>query len=66
MKKKTANGFSTESIENVTKLIHAACFNYRDVNSEDIKMCLSNGNRKISHVLNVLLPPILTCLNYAD
>lgn len=30
---------------------------------EDIKMCISSGNKKIGNVLNVSLPPILTCAN---
>lgn len=63
MKKKSAKGFSKESIEKVVKLMNAARFDYRDINSEDIKLCISKGNKKIGRVLNVSLPPILTCAN---
>ena len=46
MKKKSAKGFSKESIEKVIKLMNSARFDYRDINSEDIKMCISKGNKK--------------------
>ena len=31
-----------------------------------VKMCISTGNRKIGRVLNVSLPPVLTCANCSE
>ena len=33
---------------------------------ESIPMCISSGNRKIGRVLNVSLPPIMTCANCSE
>ena len=57
------NGYSIESIRKVVKLLEE-CFHdmmKKDVN--DIKLCISKGNRKIGRALNVSLPPILSCGN---
>ena len=57
------NGYSLESIKKVVRLLKE-CFDEmmkKDIN--DVKICISKGNRKIGRALNVSLPPILSCGN---
>lgn len=34
---------------------------YATMQADDIRMCISSGNRKIGRVMNVSLPPVLSC-----
>ena len=65
MAKKTAaaKGYSIESIRKVTRLMMEARTAYMQKDIDNIKMAISAGNRKIGRVLNVSLPPIMTCAN---
>lgn len=55
--------YKIETICKVVNLAKAEEKNLSSVNVEDIKICLSTGNRKIGKVMNVSLMPILTCGN---
>ncbi len=55
--------FSNESIQKVLAMLKQAEKEYSKVETENIRICISKGNRKIGHVLNVSLPPIITCAN---
>ena len=39
---------------------------YLRFKAKEIKMCISTGNSKIGHVLNVSLMPIMTCANCSE
>ena len=56
-------GYSNESISKLLKLFAEYRKIYNDVAADQIKMCISKGNRKIGRVLNVSLPPMITCAN---
>ena len=53
--------YSIESIKKVTAEMKARRAFYEDIPVEEIKLCISEGNRKIGKTINVSLPPILTC-----
>ena len=55
--------FSNDSIKKVVKLMNATIAKYSEKSIDEIKMCISKGNRKIGRVMNVSLPPIVTCEN---
>ena len=55
--------FTKESLKKVLSLMKATEKEYSKTETESIKICISKGNRKIGHVLNVSLPPVLTCAN---
>lgn len=55
--------YNKESLVKVVKLMRATEKAYESKASADIKMCISKGNRKIGRVMNVSLPPIMTCHN---
>ena len=56
--------YSKESIKKVVKLMDEKIAFYRGIkNPDEIKICISKGNRKIGKVLNVSLPPMITCAN---
>ena len=50
--------YSKESLQKVLKLMADAEKMLRDIPANDIKLCISAGNRKIGRVMNVSLPPI--------
>lgn len=56
-------GFSMESIRKVVKMLRERLDYYMNKDVSEIKMCISKGNRKIGRVINVSLPPILSCGN---
>ena len=62
-KAKKNNGYSMESIRKVVALLTECLAYYMTLPAESIKMCISKGNRKIGKVMNVSLPPILSCGN---
>ena len=55
--------YSKESLEKVMKLMKETKAHYDAETVEKIRICISGGNRKIGRVMNVSLPPILTCPN---
>lgn len=59
---KIENGYTVETLKkfyNNAKLL----IDFYMQHVDDIKVCITNGNRKIGHVMNVSLLPIFTCLN---
>ena len=55
--------YSKESIKKAVDLMNARRTYYAPIAVDHIKMAISTGNRKIGRVMNVSLPPILTCAN---
>ena len=55
--------YSNESIAKVLKLMNEKKTDLEASQIDEIKMCISSGNRKIGKTLNVSLPPIMTCAN---
>lgn len=62
-KAKKVNGYSLESLKKVVSALKNAMDKYMAMPVESIKLCISNGNRKIGKAMNVSLPPILSCGN---
>lgn len=62
-KAKKVNGYSIESLRKVVSALKNAKDKYMSMPIENIKLCISNGNRKIGKAMNVSLPPILSCGN---
>lgn len=57
------SGYSIETIRKVVTMLRAAVDKYMAMPIDEIKLCISKGNSKIGKVLNVSLPPILSCGN---
>jgi len=55
--------FKIETIKKVLSIANEYEKKYNKQNPETIKMCISNGNRKIGKVMNVSLMPVKTCGN---
>ena len=55
--------FKIESVRKMVALMNQARAAYMKKDVSEIAMCISNGNRKIGRVINVSLPPVLTCAN---
>lgn len=55
--------YSNESIKKVIDQMKARRAKYAAIPADQIKLCISTGNRKIGRVMNVSLPPIMTCAN---
>lgn len=55
--------YSNETVKKVVGMIRERISHYESISEEEIKICISGGNRKIGRVLNVSLPPVLTCAN---
>ena len=60
--KKTAKGYSTESIKKFMAMYNEL-INHFSGKTEELSVCISKGNRKIGHTMNVSLLPIKTCAN---
>ena len=60
---KSKGKFSIIVIRKVVAMLRALIKHYMKFNPEDLKLCVSKGNKKIGHVLNVSLAPIVTCGN---
>ena len=58
--------YSKESIKKVVSLMNARRAYYAPISVDHIAMAISKGNRKIGRVMNVSLPPIMTCANCAE
>lgn len=55
--------YSTESLKKVVKIMREHGSILAKLPVEEIKMAISKGNRKIGRVMNVSLPPLLSCAN---
>lgn len=55
--------YSIESIKKVVRLMNTRRAELLNTPVADIRMAISKGNRKIGRVMNVSLPPILSCAN---
>ena len=55
--------FTNDSIKKAVKLMNATITKYSVKSIDEINMCISKGNRKIGRVMNVSLPPIISCGN---
>ena len=58
--------YSIESIKKMVSLMNETICKYSAVDVNDIKLCISSGNRKIGRVMNVSLPPVMTCTNCSE
>lgn len=58
--------YKKETISKVVKQLLETKKAYSTKSVDEIKMCISKGNEKIGKVLNVSLPPILTCSNCSE
>lgn len=55
--------YTKESLAKAVNLMKAAKQAYESKTAADIRICISKGNVKIGRVMNVSLPPIMTCAN---
>ena len=55
--------YSVESLRKLVSLMNKRRDFYARMPLDEIKPCISCGNRKIGMVMNVSLPPILSCAN---
>lgn len=55
--------FKIETIKKVVRLLNSKRAELEQKKVSDIPMAISKGNRKIGRVMNVSLPPILSCAN---
>ena len=58
--------FTPKSLKKAVRLMKEAINRYKDIAVEKIEMCISKGNRKIGRVMNVSLPPIISCGNCGE
>ena len=58
-------GYSVETLRKIVLRMRALLAQYLLMPVETIKLCISTGNSKIGRVMNVSLPPILSCANCA-
>ena len=64
--KKEKGKFSLAVIRKVIRLLkYWIAYYMANFTAENLKLCVSRGNKKIGHVLNVSLAPIITCGNCA-
>jgi len=55
--------YKKEALEKAVKLMKERKTVLEEMEAKYIKLCISDGNRKIGKVMNVSLPPIMTCHN---
>lgn len=58
--------FKNKTLMKVVRLMKAMERKYAAIPLDEIKMCISNGNHKIGRVMNVSIPPILSCGNCTE
>lgn len=58
--------FTKESISKAKTSLAQRIRFYRDLDVSQYAICISKGNRKIGRVMNVSLPPILSCANCSE
>lgn len=57
--------YSIETVHKCAKMLRERVALYDEVPLDFIKLCISTGNDKIGNVMNVSLPPMLSCGNCA-
>jgi len=62
-KTKNSKGYSKEALTKIIRQLREKIDIYMTMPAEDIKLAISNGNRKIGRVMNVSLPPLFSCGN---
>lgn len=55
--------YSIETIQKVVRALNTRKAELDAMPVEQIRLCISAGNRKIGRVMNVSLPPVLSCAN---
>lgn len=55
--------YKLESIKKMVEIMTSKRAELEARKLDDVKMCISRGNRKIGRVMNVSLPPVLSCGN---
>lgn len=55
--------YKDESIRKMLRNFKALMDVYNSKDVSDVALCVSNGNRKIGRVMNVSLPPVVSCGN---
>ena len=58
-----ASGYSKESLQKLNTHFNEYIRKYEGIDTSNINLCISKGNRKIGRVMNVSLPPVKTCPN---
>ena len=58
--------YTNESIKKMIRLMKETKAILDKKNIDDVKMCISKGNRKIGRVMNVSLPPVMACSNCSE
>ena len=53
--------YKKETIKKMLELMGETARKYGRMDVSNVKMCISSGNRKIGRVMNVSLPPVLSC-----
>lgn len=53
--------YKSETLKKMIETMGATARKYGAMDPAEIKLCLSAGNRKIGRVMNVSLPPVLSC-----
>jgi hypothetical protein len=53
--------YNPDSIKKYLAKMTAAINNYDTIPAAELTVCISKGNRKIGRVMNVSIPPIMTC-----
>ncbi len=56
-------GYSIETLKKFYNNAKMLIDHFMSEPVDDLKICITNGNRKIGHVMNVSLLPIFTCIN---
>ena len=65
-KKRKITGYTANTIAKVVSALKTKTAHYANIDIEKIKMCISDGNTKIGRVMNVSLPPMLSCGNCSE
>ena len=58
--------YRMETIKSMIEKMAELTRKYRTLPVSEIKLCISNGNVKIGRVMNVSLPPVLSCPNCSE
>ncbi len=57
------NGYTIETLKKFYSTAESLIAFYMALPIDSLKICITNGNKKIGHVMNVSLLPIFTCIN---
>ena len=58
--------YNIESLKKMVTIMQQTEKRLHNMDQAEIKMCISKGNRKIGKVMNVSLPPVLSCRNCSE